>query len=282
LEWGAAEALASEHWLQISIESILEFLRMDFVELREAVLVRAVIRWGQYQVQTDGDDPTDGQKLRAKILPALKLIRYISLSREQFDQLCLEELGAVMNAEEKKSFRQAIVNKKWKLMPTVMATPRKTPRTLFNLEFKECLFISTSKMSGPPFTSKLIFQLDKMAKFVGLKVDTKTTHFYHFRYELYGPEKTMIGEGCDQDETIYFRNEEFFPIIPKCTLQANMKYVLRITTKYSMIENYSTFAPLSADLISITSDGLTLQIHYDFKTQMHVNVEKMLFIKRQL
>ena len=99
---------------------------MDCLVIEEADLVRALIKWGKYQLQKDSDDPTDGLKLRTKIWPALKLVKFASLTCKEFAQLCLEELGEVLHVEERHSILMAIVTGQWKLMPREFAaTPRK-------------------------------------------------------------------------------------------------------------------------------------------------------------
>jgi hypothetical protein len=274
-----ADAVASEHWLHISSECVQEFLRMDCLGLGESDVVRALIRWGKYQVQMDEEDPTDGQKLRSKILPALKLIKFAALTHKEFAQLCLEELREVMHVEEKYSVLMAITTGEWKLMPRELvssdAMPRKKPFTLLQLEFQEFSLEHSyplSYVNGPPYIPSLIFHLDKRVDFVGLKLNTNNSSSDGFCFELYVAEgTTIIGKGGVTGEKIQFGNEEFFQVTPKCSLLSHIRYCLRL---YS--SSFSRIYALPADKISITSDGLTLNIHSHCKP-VQVNVEKMLF-----
>lgn len=128
IELETAKALDSEHWVGINLESVQEFLRMDFSTVEEVYLVRALIRWGKFQVETDGDDPEDGKKLRSKIMPCLNLVRFTALSHKEFAQLCLEELGTVLSTEEKYSVMMSIATQDWSLMPAEIIPANLAPR----------------------------------------------------------------------------------------------------------------------------------------------------------
>jgi hypothetical protein len=245
-------------------------------------LVRALIRWGKYQVQMDDEDPTDDQKLRRKILPALKLIKFAAMTHKEFAHLCLEELGAVMNLEEKYSIMMAIATGEWKLVPSELvgysnATPRKQPFTSFQIEFEELpmsrsfalVHMDGSQPKGP----SLIFQLDKSVDFVGLKLNTLNHSFDDFSFELsVADSDTIMGKGGVTGEKIIFENEEFFQVTPKCNLLADIRYRLRVT-----LSSFSSIYMLPSGKIATTSDGLTLQIC--FQQPLHVNLEKFLFLK---
>jgi len=116
------QALASQDWLNISSESILEFLKMDCLDINEADLVRALIRWGKFQTQQSGDDAVEN--LRNKILPGLQKIRFGSFTQLEVAQLCEEELGEVLTAEEKYSILKSSVKGDWKMMPPGLSPPQ--------------------------------------------------------------------------------------------------------------------------------------------------------------
>ena len=111
------EALASQDWLNISAESMLEFLDMECLDIKEADLVRALIRWGKFQLEQQDGDTLD-ENLRSKILPGLRKIRFDSLTHEEVAQLCTEDFGKVLKADEKCSLFVAIIKGNWEMMPT--------------------------------------------------------------------------------------------------------------------------------------------------------------------
>jgi len=111
LEVHTAKALASHHWLGMCSYSVEEFLQMDHLDVRELDLVEALIRWGKFQLQNN-NPCEDGQKLRAKILPGLRYIRFASLAKAEM-KTCLQLLDGVLSDEEK----HLISTKKWKQLP---------------------------------------------------------------------------------------------------------------------------------------------------------------------
>jgi BTB And C-terminal Kelch len=116
LEESTRKALASPEWLKISSGSVSEFLQMERLNINEADLVRALIRWAQFQSQQEGDDL--GENLRSKILPGLRQIKFASLTQNEIAQLYQEELGSVLTGDEKCAILISIVTGKWNLMPT--------------------------------------------------------------------------------------------------------------------------------------------------------------------
>jgi hypothetical protein len=115
---------------------------MDTTDTVEEIdLVRALIRWGKFQVSKDGDE-YDGEKLRSKILHCLKLIRFAALSHKEFASLCLEELGVVLSAEEKHSIMMAIITEDLRLMPSNFdiynnQAKKQKPHILIKIPFEE-------------------------------------------------------------------------------------------------------------------------------------------------
>jgi hypothetical protein len=284
LEIETAAALASDQWLCISLECVQEFLRMDCLDVREADLIRALMWWGKYQVHKDGNNPSDSRKLRSKILPALKLIRFTALTQKEFAQLCLEDLGKVMHVEERYSVLMAIVTGQWKLMPseiaTSEATPRKKPFILFQLEFKEYSYYEALYYNGYPFSNsafELGFQLDKSADFVGLKVNAHKFGIVNLSFNVYDAvTRTIMGRNF-AGEKVYFKGEEFYQITPKCTLLAGTQYRLIFQSGLGLGNDIIFSIPANKN--SITSNGLTLKID---STMMPLNFEKMLFLKSLL
>jgi hypothetical protein len=99
-----SEALNSEQWPKMSLESVKEVLGMEFLNCDEAELVRAVVRWG-------GESPE-------KILPCLELIRFAGLSATQFADLSRHELQSILTLEEKHAILMALVTGDWSSMPS--------------------------------------------------------------------------------------------------------------------------------------------------------------------
>jgi BTB And C-terminal Kelch len=116
-----AAALASDPWLGISLESVLEFLKLDCLSVEEAELVRALVRWGKFQVERDAGDPQQAEKLRATILPGLKHIKFAKLNQKEFAKLSVEELRDVLTAEEKLHIVQSLLLGDVKLLPCSLA-----------------------------------------------------------------------------------------------------------------------------------------------------------------
>jgi hypothetical protein len=92
-----AEALASQGWLNVGLKTVEEFLKMDNLDIDEVDLVRALVEWGEFQVLKTHEQ---AENLRAKILPALRLIRFVGMSQEDVAKVCMEELAEVLSAEE--------------------------------------------------------------------------------------------------------------------------------------------------------------------------------------
>lgn len=132
-----SKALNSGEWLNISSDSMQEFLQFECLNVIEGDLVRALIKWGKFQLQKFGDDLRNAETLREKILPGLQNIRFESLSHEEFGQLCRNELGAVLSGDEKSSIFMSIITGDWmatEVAPTKLA-PRRGPYVVCELPF---------------------------------------------------------------------------------------------------------------------------------------------------
>lgn len=263
IESETAKALNSESWVGINLESVQEFLRMDLITAEEIDLVRALIRWGKFQVQTDGDDPEDGTKLKSKILPCLNLVRFLALSHKEFAQLCLEELGTVLSAEEKYSVMMSIAMQDWSLMPVEIIpanlAPRKKAFIVCTLPYESHRFLVSNSMSSNQFD----FKLDREATFVGLEVTflTFTQEIFQFTVDLMKENNNcVIGTGSSERDTFLYHGKNFCKITPKCSLAANTKYKLLVsfprTQSLEML-----YLPIDQFPASSTCDGLTITIY---------------------
>jgi hypothetical protein len=221
LEVETAEALASDHWLGISSDSVEEFLRMEYLDVREIDLVKALVRWAKFQVDNDGDDPEDGQKLRTKLLPGLKHIRFAALTKVE-GKLCLELLGGVLSEEE----RLSISTNKWQL-----AARRKKPHQVCHLpQFLN----SHSKIwrgSDELLKRSMELQVDKRAELVGLNFEA-TRNFREWQkalnFQLMDSHNGRIAGGNFRRE-ISHDGVNFAKVTPKCVLEAGVKYTLEFT-----------------------------------------------------
>ena len=117
-----AEALSSEPWLGISLQSVLEFLKLDCLSVEEADVVRGLVSWAKFQFQKDGGDPENSETtLREKLMPALKEIRFAGLSQTEFAKLSLDELKDVLSGDEKLQIMQSLLIGDFKLLPPSLA-----------------------------------------------------------------------------------------------------------------------------------------------------------------
>jgi hypothetical protein len=269
------EAVGSKAWLSVSLKTVQEFLGMCYLDIEEAALVRALIRWGKFQLQEDGDDPNDGQKLRGKILPGIHLIRFAAVSHFEFVQLCLDGLEEVLSGDEKHSIMMFIVTNDWKHMlkqiaPTKLA-PRQKPYTVFHLKTKSP---ALQKQSGSTITnfenyskvttSTLSFQLDKNATFAGLAVEGPPSFLKNLSINLQGSQ-AGISKGI-----FSLVGKEFFKINSEVELTGNTWYNLVFastsppTCTFSIPNYYRPF----------TSDGLSLKI---CTPTISVNLQKIMF-----
>jgi BTB And C-terminal Kelch len=54
----SVEALLSEHWPRVSLETVVDVMQLDHLMASEADVVRALLRWGRAQLNhREGRDP---------------------------------------------------------------------------------------------------------------------------------------------------------------------------------------------------------------------------------
>jgi len=277
-----AEALDSNYWLRMSQESVQEFLGMRFLNVKEAELVTALISWGQNKLRWTSNSPEDYyQKLRAEILPGLKLIRFAALTQQEFARLCKQELGEVLSGEEQNSISQAIVDRNPSLMPAgiksrIPLPTRSRPHAFCNLPFsrvKKC-----DDNPQPMRRSKVCFQIDQKATLIGVKVNCHQFENCPLTFNLCGNDNknpTVMGKGRGESK-FFHGGERFVKVTHRRILAPNTKYTLlvqqlfcpRMHTAYAMDKNEGT----------ITSDWLTLTI-VDPSQNVDILVEGLLFEK---
>lgn len=273
-----AEALSSEHWLSISSDSVEEFLQMDCLDVKDVDLIRALVRWGKFQVQIDGDDPNDAQKLRLKIMPGLKHIRFASLTKNQITKLLMVELIAVLSSEEKSLIR----SKDWtQLLPigSVKITPRKKAHVvchfhdLFDYDDFDVWFKSDVQIKR-----QIDLQINRKAVLIGLKLG-KLPEFVAWKevkFQLKDEKKRIISNGNLKKE-ISHDGEDFFRFTPKCTLNPYTKYILSFVYVGPDEDfRYQNFALESNT--SVTTGWLTVTIDSDISL-IDIESMSMLFAK---
>jgi hypothetical protein len=276
LQLNTATALDSDSWLGISLESLLEFLRMNNIDaVEEADLVKALIRWGKFQVKLDGDQ-LDGKNLRSKILPGLHLIRFSALTSKQFANLCFEELGLVLSADERHSILMSIVTENSLLMPPAVVVNNNPARKrkasiVLKLQIEKSKYLH----KNGPFSSKLLFQLKKKATLAGfrLKIPQNVKHFFTFKLRTLDVDE-VVWEGSSDKDLSSYSGVDFYKIRTECSLQARTGYILTISNP--CVKQGEMFTIKKYKLLKVTSDKLTLEFssYEDFSI-----VEAMVFVE---
>jgi hypothetical protein len=273
------EALASQDWLNISSESILEFLNMECLNIGEADLLRALIRWGIFQLQ---QQDKGGENLRIKILPGLRRIRFDCLNQYEFIGLCKEELEEVLTTAEKWSIVKSIITGDWKIMPTDIVShseliSRHVPYTFISLPYEEDSFERSSGITGE---TAINFTVNKKATLVGVKLITKYVHPLLKAITLsssVGSKWTVIGTGCSNaSQTSLYRGELFHKI--NCTQSLDGETWYRLTFTFAPTSEQLGVYTLPKDKVPSHSDGLAVEI-MDVYLKCLVNIVGLVFLK---
>jgi hypothetical protein len=229
--------------------------------VQEIELIRALIRWGKFQVQKDGDE-YDGEKLRSKILPCLNLINIAALSHKEFASLCLEELGAVLSAEEKHSIMMAIIMEDLRLMPSNFNNYNNKAKNQ-KRHILIVLPLEGSKLlcKKGPLINNFQFYLSKKANFVGFKLKVPENGINTFTFEITPlNNRQIIWKGSLEKCHFPNRCEEFYKVSPVCSLEARIYYYLKISCP--SVEQIEMFATKRNKDYVVTSDGMALQVLY--------------------
>jgi hypothetical protein len=108
LQIDTEKALSSDHFLDISPDSILTFVGMGKMNILEETLVAALVKWAKSGAERSGEDPNNGVTLRASLLPSLKLIKFGLMNELNFARLCQRELGDILTVDEKLSIFETL------------------------------------------------------------------------------------------------------------------------------------------------------------------------------
>jgi hypothetical protein len=229
-------ALASESWLDMRQDSVLDFLQMDFMEVKEPDLVSALIKWGRAQVIQNGEDPEDGQKLRSKILPCLKFINFQVLSNREFALLCVEDLGRILSSDEKHAVMMCITLGDWNHMPGELAPVKQPPRLKSTCVFA-LLYLQGSKQGLTRFHYSgvdLTIVLDRSAKLMGFQIVTPENNptvakaFQNFKINLHhAVSDAVVGSGCSKEKLTY-EGKEYFKVTSVHQMEAGVTYSLSL------------------------------------------------------
>jgi BTB And C-terminal Kelch len=268
LEVETKQALASQDWLNISSESILEFLDMEcLINIKEADLVRALIRWGKFQIQQQDRDTLD-ENLRSKILPGLRKIRFDSLDYQEVAQLCTEEFGEVLTGDEKCSILVAIIKGDWELMPnnvvsSIKLNARHEPYTFFSLPYAADKNLNELKCGNQFGEKKLYFKVKKTAAIVGVKLNLTAPYHELITFSLIRHQNDAIATatGSVNITSPLDRGEVFCPFNTAQTLAADSWYIVQFEFNGFDESSFHRGYVLPKDKIRSVCDGLTLTVH---------------------
>jgi BTB And C-terminal Kelch len=222
------EALESQDWLHVSFESILEFLDMECLNIDEADLVRALIRWGKFQTQQSGDDAVEN--LRNKILPGLQKIRFSSFTQLEVTQLCEEELKEVLTGDEKCSILLAIIKGDWELMPndivsSIKLSPRNEPYIFYSLPYAADTNQNHRLTCFHEDALKCFrFKVDKEAAIVGIKLNLTAPFHKLITFSLRENDSDALKATGSSNITSLHKGEVFCPFNYIETLIPNKWY----------------------------------------------------------
>jgi hypothetical protein len=274
LKLKTTEALNSSDWLNISAESMPEFLDMEGLNINESDLVRALIRWGKFQLEQQDRDNVD-ENLRSKILPGLRKIRFDSLNHEEIVKLYQEELGEVLSDGEKCSILMAVISGNWELMPkdvvpSIKLTPRHEPYTFCSLPYAADQNQNQLKC-GNNFGQKIFsFQVDKNADIVGIKLNLTAPYHKLITFSLreHNPDALMATGSVNI--TSLHRGEVFCPFSTMQTLVAESWYTVNFQFNGFDESCCHHGYVLPSDKRSYIFDGLTLTKDCMFTLSVHI------------
>jgi hypothetical protein len=285
LEVNTKEALDSSDWLNISSDSILEFLKMEWLNISEADLVRSLMKWGKFQLQQVESDTTEN--LRSKILPGLRHIRFDSLTQHEIAQLCKEEFETVLTGDEKCAILMSIITGDWKSMPTdvVPATkpaPRHGPFVFFSLPYEADPARNHEKYGKNYVPISFTFKINKKATIVGVKLNLNAYYHDSLTSITLTEGKTILGKGNPRLMSFY-RGETF------CAIKAVQSLCLTAGTEYTVTFEFSLLNGAKARYYLYTLPGDKnpslsgdLALHVDeLHHTLHVHVQGIVFEKER-
>jgi hypothetical protein len=237
-------------------------------------------------MQQSGDDAVEN--LRSKILPGLQKIRFASFTQLEVAQLCEEELGEVLTAEEKYSILKSSVKGDWKMMPPGFASssklaPRHGPYTFCPLPFIEDKPLS-SKGTNKSKHLSLAFEVNRKTAIVGVKLNMNAfchsaltlIKLYKSSRDEYGDDQ-FICEAVPKFTSLY-RGEMYCKINGKLSAGREYKLIFTFGTPLGDSSGECKTYSLPKDELVSSSDGLALAIRSGW-LKSFVHIQGILFKK---
>lgn len=251
------------------LDSVLDFLQMDFLDVSEPDLTRALIKWGRAHINQDGEDSNYWQKLRAKILPCLKLINFLAMSNKNFALLCLEELGQILSSHEKYLIMMCISLGDWNQMPEEITSIKKPSR-----QRSSC--VVELRYGGPEQVNKyfdfishvLTLSVDRKASLIGFQLVTppKATvienAYKSFKITITSDAGVVVGSGVSKDRFTYC-GKQYFKVTSVCPMAPGVVYTLKIELSTSQSFQYTGIPYIldSSNSYKCNTNLLTLSLH---------------------
>jgi hypothetical protein len=209
----------------------------------------------------------------------LQKIRFGSLTQLEIVQLCQEELGKVLSADEKCSICMSIMSGNWSLMPNdvVSATklaPRHEPYTLCSLPFAVDPKFKNKYLCNEDKHMTLAFQVAKKAVILGVKLNwSAQSQDRGTTFSLRDDADAVMATGSVKITSPH-RGEVFCPFNTLQTLVPCAYYRVYFSCNGHSHAHRSYALPENKNLI--VSDGLTLRIS---TLNTYVPVEGLVFQK---
>jgi hypothetical protein len=253
------------------LKTVQEFLKLDNLNIKEVDLARALIKWGENQVKKE---PEQTVNLRTKILPALPLIRFVGMSRKDVAKVCMEELAAVLTAEEKLQIMQSSLLKDKELLPlnftksparpkqipeknicTFLRTPGPRQVHLVDLSYKRSNKRGNYKKK--PFSYRMEFRVDRRATLVGLNLGAGTAKKREFFFTVF-TSKSGKALACGDSNTILdHANGQCFKVTPEIELRPCCYFSIQFA--FPLIQkNHGVLKNHHAPLELISTNGLPI------------------------
>jgi len=267
LKTNPTEALKSPSWLSASPETVQEVVQSDNTCVSEPELFKAVVEWGNAQVEKANPDlEPDPTEVRSKIFPFLKSIRFTLMDSMQFTELC--KTDTILTAEEKLNILMCLSAKSVEFMPNEFAGASQSPRKLlavFDLPYVPSQLQPgdrhhRSYSHGRWSTLLLTFSVDKKARLVGVQVHpSDPTYSAELKNVVMELTDEYEGQTCSMypDGSFVYQDKKYI------RLRKNVDLVLTADLKYSLLftrpevhlkEVYSiqSLSPLNSGLMTLT------------------------------
>ncbi|XP_055303186.1 BTB/POZ domain-containing protein 3-like [Sitodiplosis mosellana] len=101
------KVFASEDFINCDHDLLIHILKLDTMDCKETEVFDACIAWAKSKCRQEDMDSEDIGNLRAKLIMAIKHIRFRSITAEEFDEIH-SKYGGFFTAEESKEIYQII------------------------------------------------------------------------------------------------------------------------------------------------------------------------------